>query len=124
MVRLLLLCFFFLNQRSGLRCTVVRRRFIIDTSEDEVVAAPSQTAAPMLVVKPSSPVSPPLQAVAPSAASPCQAGTRFKSAPIAVSAWTPPPMLLKEDAQALFSCLVYHRHPPLTVLLLPSARSC
>ena len=26
--------------------------------------------------------------------------------------------------RALFSCLVYHRHPPLTVLLLSSAKSC
>jgi hypothetical protein len=33
-------------------------------------------------------------------------------------------MLLKEDAQALFNSLVYHRHPPLAVLLLSSARSC
>jgi hypothetical protein len=33
-------------------------------------------------------------------------------------------MLLKEDPHALFICLVYHRHPPLTVLLLSSAKSC
>ena len=121
---LLLLCFFFPDQRSGLRRPVVRRRFIIDTSEDEVVAAPSQTAAPMLVVKPSSPVSPPLQAMAPSAADPRQADTRSESAPTAVFVRTSPSMLLKEDARALFSYLVYHRHRPLTDLLLSSSRSC
>jgi hypothetical protein len=42
----------------------------------------------------------------------------------AIFARTPPPMLLKEDARALFNYLVYHRHPPLTVLLLSLARSC
>jgi len=37
------------------------RRCIVDTSEDEVVAAPSQAAAPTLVIRPSRPVSPPFQ---------------------------------------------------------------
>ena len=124
MVSLLLMCFFFPDQRSDLRCHAVRRRFIIDIPKDEVGAVPSQAAAPMLEVKPSSPVSPPLQAVESSAANPLQAGTRFESAPTAIVERTPPPMLLKEDVRALFSCLVYHRHPPLTVLLLSSARSC
>ena len=113
---------FFPDQRSGLRRPTICHRFIIDTPEDDVVTAPSQAVAPMLVVKPSSPVSPPLQA--PCAAGPRQASTRSEFAPTAVFVRTLPPMLLKEDARALFSCLVYHRHPPLTVLLLSSARSC
>ena len=45
MVSQLLLCFFFSDQRSGLRRPAVRRRFIVDTPEDEVVVAPSQAAA-------------------------------------------------------------------------------
>jgi hypothetical protein len=51
-------------------------------------------------------------------------GLRSDFTPTAVFARTPPPMLLKEDARALFSCLVYHHHPPFTVLQLFSARSC
>ena len=88
------------------------------TPEDEDGVAPSQVAAPTLVVKTSSMMLPPFQAVAPSAADPRQAGTRSESAPTDVFARTLPPMLLKEYAHALFSCLIYHRHLPLTVLLL------
>jgi len=84
----------------------------------------SQAAASTLVIKPSSPVSPPFQEVVPSDAIPRQACTRFESAPTAIFAGTLPPMLLKEDARALFSCLVYHRHSPLTVLQLSPARTC
>jgi len=108
----------FLFSRSEIGC-VALPFFDVSSStllEDEVVAAPSQSAAPTLVVKPSSPVSPPLQAMAPSAAGPRQASTRSQSAPTAVFARTPPPILLKKDAHVLFSCLIYHRHPPLTVL--------
>ena len=64
--------------------------------------APLQAAALTLVVKSSSPVSPPFQAVAPSAAGPRQAGTRSESAPTAVFARTPPPILLKEDHLCAF----------------------
>ena len=53
MVSLLLLFFFFPDQRSVFRCPAVHRRLIVDTPEDETIDAPSQTAAPTLVVKPS-----------------------------------------------------------------------
>jgi hypothetical protein len=56
---LLLLFYFFFRSKIGLRRPAVRRHSIVDTPEDEVVAAPSQAAAPTLVVKPSLPVLPP-----------------------------------------------------------------
>jgi len=118
-------CFLFsFRSEIGLRRPAMHRRNIVDPPEDEAITAPSQAASPMLVIKPSSLVSSPFQAMAPSAASPRQAGTQSKFAPSAFFACTPPPMLLKEDARALFSCLVYHRHSTLTVLLLSSTRSC
>ena len=48
----LLLFFFFPDQRSGLRRPAVRRRFIVDTPKDEVVAEPFQAAATTFVIKP------------------------------------------------------------------------
>nr|TKW39767.1 hypothetical protein SEVIR_1G201400v2 [Setaria viridis] len=57
------------------------------------------------------------------AAGPHQAGSRSKSTPIAACSRTPLPMLLKEDAFALFSCTIYYRSR-LIVLLNLSARSC
>ena len=57
------------------------------------------------------------------AAGPRHAGSRSESAPIAARSRTPPPILLKEDAVALFSCTIYHRSRPIVLLTL-SARSC
>ena len=54
-----MLLLFFFRSEIGLRRPAARRRSIVDTSEDEVVTAPSQAAVLMLEVKPSSQVSPP-----------------------------------------------------------------
>jgi hypothetical protein len=56
---------FFPYQRSGLHRPSIRRHIVIDTPKDEVVAAPSQAAAPTFVIKPPSMVSLPFQAVTP-----------------------------------------------------------
>jgi hypothetical protein len=79
---------------------------------------PYQAAAPTLVIKPPSPVSPLFHH---HAVGPCQASSRSEFAPIAARLRTPMLMLLKEDAFALFSCTIYHRCR-LIVLLNLSAR--
>ena len=95
-----LLLFLFSDQRSD---CVTLRLIVVDTPEGKVVVAPSQAAAPpMLVV---------LVKLALS-----------DSAPIASRSWTPMLMLLKEDAVAL-SCTIYQRSR-LIVLLNLSTRSC
>jgi hypothetical protein len=80
----------------GLRRPAVRR-IVVDTPEDEVVAALAQVAAPTLVISHHCWCCRLLGGGATHAASPRHAGSRSESVPIAASLRTPLFMLLKED---------------------------
>ena len=59
------LLLFFFRSEIGLHRPIVCLHIIINTTEDKVVAVPSQAAAPTLVIKPPSPVSLTFQAMVP-----------------------------------------------------------